>query len=224
MVAGDRAERRPAGDAASHTRYPGRPRWPAAIAVLAIGGIYFLVPERLSPGPRWLLLLVEAAFLIPLNLARRRGYHDLTRGLALAITGTVTAAVIVSAGFLIVLLPGPDLSASVLLRDAALIWVANVLTFAVWYWEIDAGGPSQRRAHHHTSPDLLFPPMTMDGMADAWTPNFLDYLFLAFNTSTAFSPTDTLALSHRVKLLMMLQSLISLVVIAVLAARAINIL
>jgi len=222
MVAGDRAGRRPAGGAPPHTNHPGRPRWPAAVAVLAIGGIYLLVPERLSPGPRWLLLLVVAALLLPLNLARRRGYHDLTRRLALAVIGIVTAAVIASAGFLIVQLPGPGLSARVLLRETALIWVANVLTFAIWYWEIDAGGPGQRRAHHHTSPDFLFPQMTMDGMADAWVPNFLDYLFLAFNTSTAFSPTDTLALSHRVKLLMMLQSLISLVVIAVLAARAIN--
>jgi uncharacterized membrane protein len=116
------------------------------------------------------------------------------------------------------------LPARVLLQGAALIWVANVLTFAVWYWEIDGGGPARRHRAAHEPTDFLFPQVAAADpeLAKGWSPRFVDYVFLAFNTSTAFSPTDTLVLSRRAKALMMIQSLISLLVIAVLAARAIN--
>jgi uncharacterized membrane protein len=109
------------------------------------------------------------------------------------------------------------------LRDAALLWVINVVTFAVWYWEVDGGGPAQRRREGYVSEDFLFPQMNFGNKtAHNWSPGFLDYLFLAFNTSTAFSPTDTAFLSQRVKLLMMVQALLSLVILAVLVSRAIN--
>jgi hypothetical protein len=110
-----------------------------------------------------------------------------------------------------------------LLRDAALLWVINVATFAVWYWEIDDGGPEQRHREEYVSADFLFPQMNRgDKTARAWSPGFLDYLFLAFNTSTAFSPTDTAFLSRRAKVLMMVQALASLLILAVLVSRAIN--
>ncbi len=106
---------------------------------------------------------------------------------------------------------------------AALLWVINVATFAVWYWEIDGGGPAQRRRQEHRSEDFLFPQMNLgDKSARDWSPGFLDYLFLAFNTSTAFSPTDTAVLSRRAKVLMMVQALLSLLILAVLVSRAIN--
>jgi uncharacterized membrane protein len=110
------------------------------------------------------------------------------------------------------------------LVDAALIWASNVITFAVWYWEIDGGGPAERRTDFHTSEDFVFPQMVQqDGKeASDWSPGFLDYLFLAFNTGTAFSPTDTAVLSHRAKVLTMVQSLLTLVVILVLVGWAIN--
>jgi uncharacterized membrane protein len=113
-----------------------------------------------------------------------------------------------------------------LLRDAAIIWVANVVTFALWYWTIDAGGPARRHPGRHASTDFAFPQQQLDddGIVEGWSPGFLDYLFLAFNTSTALSPTDTLVFSRHAKVLMMLQATISLVVIAVIAARAVNIL
>lgn len=99
----------------------------------------------------------------------------------------------------------------------------NILAFAVWYWEIDGGGPARRHPGRHSSTDFAFPQQQDDdGLVEGWSPGFVDYLFLAFNTSIAFSPTDTLVLSRRAKLLMMAQALISLVVLAVLAARAIN--
>ena len=119
-----------------------------------------------------------------------------------------------------------------LLLSAAALWITNILVFASWYWRLDAGGPRARelRGGGHTDGAFLFPQMTLNpqtrhamGEQD-WSPNFVDYLFLAFNTSTALSPTDSPVLSRWAKLLMMLQSLISLATIALLAARAVNIL
>jgi uncharacterized membrane protein len=110
-----------------------------------------------------------------------------------------------------------------LLYNGLLVWTANVLVFAIWYWEIDSGGPSRRHRDCYFSQDFVFPQMSVPDLAPSgWAPGFIDYLFLAFNTSTAFSPTDTLVLSQPAKLLMMLQSSLSLVVIAVLIARAVN--
>jgi len=114
-------------------------------------------------------------------------------------------------------------SAPALLSDAALLWIINVATFSVWYWETDGGGPARRRREGHRSEDFLFPQMNLGGeAARAWSTGFLDYLFLAFNTSTAFSPTDTAVLSRRAKVLMMMQALLSLVILAVLVSWAIN--
>jgi uncharacterized membrane protein len=98
-----------------------------------------------------------------------------------------------------------------------------VVTFAVWYWSIDGGGPAQRHREEHVSEDFQFPQMNSEGKTTrVWSPGFLDYLFLAFNTSTAFSPTDTAFLSQRAKVLMMVQALLSLLILAVLVGRAIN--
>jgi uncharacterized membrane protein len=203
--------------------YEGVPRWPAAVALLAIGAIYATLSERLTVGPPALLLGLVAVLLVPLMSAHRRGNHRLARWLALGLTTLVTLAVAASVLFLLTLLPARGTSASALLVDAALIWVSNVATFALWYWEIDGGGPARRRRHAHASKDFLFPQMDPDNATSSgWSPGFVDYLFLAFNTSTAFSPTDTAVLSRRAKVLMMAQSLLSLLVVAVLAARAIN--
>jgi hypothetical protein len=101
--------------------------------------------------------------------------------------------------------------------------VINVATFAVWYWEIDGGGPGRRYREGNVSDDFLFPQMNVDDKsAHGWSPGFLDYLCLTFNTSTAFSPTDMAFLSRRAKLLVMVQALLSLVILAVLVSRAIN--
>ena len=114
-------------------------------------------------------------------------------------------------------------AATHLLRDGALIWGINILVFAIWYWELDCGGPHARHIKRYTSTDFLFPQMAMPGADETdWSPRFMDYLFQAFNTSAAFSPTDVLILSRRAKGLMMAQSTISLVVVAVLVSRAIN--
>jgi uncharacterized membrane protein len=113
-----------------------------------------------------------------------------------------------------------------LLRSASALWITNILVFALWYWKLDAGGP-QNRDHPQgfSNSSFLFPQMmSREKQHLAWKPNFMDYLFLAFNTSTAFSPTDTAVLSRWAKFGMMVQSLISLLIVVLLAARAVNIL
>jgi len=136
-----------------------------------------------------------------------------------------------SLALLIKALPTRQETPEALLRSAAALWVTNVLVFASWYWRLDAGGPHQwDRRPGHVDGAFLFPQMTMDATAkaaagkSAWSPGFVDYLFLAFNTSTALSPTDAPVLSPWAKLLMMLQAMISLTIVVLLAARAVNIL
>jgi hypothetical protein len=199
------------------------PHWEAVFAVLAVGVGYALLPDSLRIGPRWLMLSLIVLFLIPLNWARYVGNYRLTRVFSFALTGLVTAAIVASAVLLIVRLPGGTTPPAHLLRDGALIWGANILVFALWYWELDGGGPHRRHVRHYVSTDFLFPQMTMAGQEERnWSPLFLDYLFLAFNTSAAFSPTDVLVLSRPAKILMMVQSLLSIVVVAMLVSRAIN--
>jgi uncharacterized membrane protein len=208
------------GDRPSHN---GLPRWPAAVALLAVGALYTVISGGLTLGPRAFLLGLVAVLLVPLLSAHLRGSHRLARGLALVVTGLVTVAVVASVFLLVSSSFGGRTSPPTLLQDAALLWVINVATFAVWYWEIDGGGPAQRRREGHVSEDFQFPQMNFDDKTSrTWSPGFLDYLFLAFNTSTAFSPTDTGFLSIRAKVLMMVQALASLLILAVLVSRAVN--
>ena len=112
-----------------------------------------------------------------------------------------------------------------LLRSAAVLWIINVLVFALWYWKLDAGGPLGRdQAVGPIRSSFLFPQMYKQPPDADWSPEFSDYLFLAFNTSTTFSPTDTPVLDRWAKIMSMFQSLLSLTIIAILAARAINVL
>lgn len=204
-------------------RWRRAPRWEALLASLAIGVAYALLPDDLRFGPRWPLGLLIVAFAVPLNAARSFGNYRLVRVLGIALSALVTAAIIASTALLIARLPTGTAQSTNLLRDGALLWGINVCVFALWYWEIDGGGPHARHGKRYTSTDFLFPQMTMDGADETdWSPAFLDYLFLAFNTSAAFSPTDTLVLSRSAKGLMMVQSLVSLVVVAVVISRAIN--
>ena len=201
----------------------GVPRWPAAVALLAVGALYAVLSEALSIGPRLFLLAFVAILLVPLTTAHLRGSHLLARRISLGVIGFVTVAVVVSTVLLVLSALSAATSAPALLRDAALLWIINVATFAAWYWETDGGGPARRHQEGHRSGDFLFPQMNLGGgVARGWSPGFLDYVFLAFNTSTAFSPTDTAVLSRRAKVLTMLQALLSLVILAVLVSRAIN--
>ena len=202
------------------------PRWLALVATLAVGLLYAALPAYLSVGPRWLLLIVIAALLVPTVILHRTGRHDATQILGFTASGILTLAMIWSIVLLIAAIPKHEVDAKVLLRSAATLWVTNILIFALWYWRLDAGGPHEReKSPGHSTGAFLFPQMNLESGPDLqWSPNFIDYLFLAFNTSTALSPADTQALSRWAKVLMMIQATISLTVIALLAARAVNIL
>ncbi len=207
------------------------PRWPAVLALLAIAGLRLVLPDALSYGPRWLLLVVVAGLLVPTVWARRAGSHGLNQALGYCLNGVITADLMWSLTMLIVSLPRHTLAPLALLEAAAALWVVNILVFASWYWRLDGGGPRARElAGAHKDGAFLFPQMTLTPELRAqmgeegWSPNFVDYLFLAFNTSTAFSPTDSPVLSRWAKAMMMVQALISFATVALLAARAVNIL
>ena len=201
------------------------PHWPAVLAVLAVGALHSVMPSALRIGPYWLLLSLVSALLIPTVIAYRTGRPKLNDVLGHTVLSIVTASMIWSLAMLIARLPSHRDSPQILLRAAASLWTANVLVFASWYWRLDAGGPNQRGLRgSHTEGAFLFPQMLASSKKIKWTPGFVDYLFLAFNTSTAFSPTDVPVLSRWAKLMMMVQALISLASVVVIAARAVNIL
>jgi hypothetical protein len=202
----------------------GVPRWPAIVGLLVVGGLLALVSGQLTLGPSWLPLAIVLVLLIPLTIASLGDRHGWRRGLGMIGLTTVTVTVAASTIFLVEQLIEGKVTAPSLLTSAGALWAANLFTFALWYWEIDGGGPSKRRRDGHISTDFLFPQLQVgDGTSShGWWPGFLDYLFVAFNASTAFSPTDTLILSRRAKVLMMVQATISFVTVIVIAARAIN--
>jgi hypothetical protein len=205
-------------------------RWPAVFALFAIVGLRVALPRSLAASPAWVPLLAVTMLVIPTVLARQMRRYQLNRWLGFVITGIVTLDMVWSLTLLVASLPAHRLAPTVLLRSSAVLWISNILIFASWYWRLDAGGPNARdRRAVHGEGSFLFPQMTLDASdpdspAHGWSPGFVDYLFLAFNTSTAFSPTDVPVLSRWAKLLMMLQSCISLATLALLAARAVNIL
>lgn len=200
------------------------PRWPAAVALLALAGLHLALPKELAAGPPYLVPVVVVALLVPTLLTFHFQRHRLNQIFGFLVLGCVTGAELWSLTLLVLSLPHHTLSPGHLLKAAAALWATNVLVFALWYWRLDAGGPHERsRRGRHRIGAFLFPQMSLDGY-EAWTPHFVDYVFLSFNHSTALSPTDTAILSRWAKWLIMLQASISLTTIALLAARAVNIL
>jgi hypothetical protein len=207
------------------------PRWPALVAAVGVGFLYYALPEQLTYGPGWLLLAVTVILLVPTVVSHRKGRSQLNEVFAYASLAVITLALVSSLVLLVMRLPTHKDQPVELLRAAAALWIGNILVFASWYWRLDGGGPNERdKQGVHTDGAFLFPQMIMDQSQkqqmgeQCWSPGFIDYLFLAFNTSTAFSPTDVPVLSRWAKVLMIVQSMISLATVALLAARAVNIL
>ena len=218
--------------------------WLARGAVVLIVGLQLLVSTRLTAGPRWLAPFVETALLVPLSLGTEwthrsvktaktdahwealRTLHRSMRWLALALTALISISNFGSLVLLIqTLLHGHAGSGRSLLVDAVYIWATNVIAFALWYWNSDRASPAARGLVDDPRPDFLFSNMTTEAPgAGDWTPGFVDYLFLSFTNSTALSPADTQPISQRAKLLMMFEASTSLLTIAIVAARAVNIL
>jgi hypothetical protein len=166
---------------------------------------------------------------IPLVWSHRTRNHELNAILGYSVSGVITLALAYSLGALVWGIRTHADSPGQLLRSAAILWVTNVVIFAAWYWRLDGGGPHGRsKSKFHEEGAFLFPQMTLSPEAreaagiKSWRPHFVDYLFLSFNTSTAFSPTDVPVLSRWAKGLMMTEASISLVTLLIVAARAVN--
>src|SRR5205807_10148106 len=172
---------------------------------------------------------LEGALLVGMFLATPReleGEHPLRRGVAIGLTAFVSGANIYSLGALThYLLHHHVAKGKELVVSGVLIWMTNFLIFALWYWEMDRGGPGKRAAGHDGPPDFLFPQMSDDRIQPRnWRPKFIDYVYVSLTNATAFSPTDTMPLSPRSKILMAVQSVLSLVTIGLIVSRAVNIL
>ena len=230
-----------------HLQYHQTDRWLARGAVLLIAALQFNFVNDLSVGPSWLAPVIELALLVPLSIGTIwtqrsvrnadtdqqwrsvKHWRRFVRRLALFLTGFSTIINSVALIMLIqAIIAGHAGTGRALLIDAVNIWTTNVVVFALWYWFLDRGGPSSRGLVQDNKRDFLFTQQQQNAgpapVFQDWLPGFVDYLFLAFTNATAFSPADTFPLTPRAKLLMMAESTISLVTIAVVASRAVGIL
>ena len=211
-------------------RTRGEPRWAVSMVLCVAVAIQLLLPERLSIHPHWLLPVLELALmgaLVVANPGRIERTSALLRVLGLLLAAVISLANGWSAVSLVrdLLHGSPDVGAVTLLMTGGGIWLTNIIAFSLWYWEWDRGGPVARSKGTHKYPDLLFPQMQQEGIAKPdWEPTYPDYLYVAFTNATAFSPTDTMPLSRWAKLLMTIQSVVSLLTLALIVARAVNVL
>jgi uncharacterized membrane protein len=205
----------------------GEQHWWAAVAVAVAIGLQAAIPGQLSIHPRYLLAGIEVVALIatltinPATVTRRTRVNrliSLSLSALIALTNAVSAVLLVRA----IASSHTHISAGTLLFGGGEVWLTNIIVFSLWYWEADRGGPSERAQGTHTALDLQFPQLT--DTSSNWEPIFLDYLFVSYTNSTAFSPTDTMPLSRGMKGLFMAQSAVSLVTVLLIAARAVNIL
>jgi uncharacterized membrane protein len=207
----------------------GEPRWPASLAVMVAIALQLLIPADLAIPPRWLMPALELLLLVVLfaaNPGRISREHRGLRLVGLALVTLVGVANAYSAARLIwTLVHGAGSDAGALLAVGAAIWLINVIIFALCYWEFDRGGPAARAHGRTTYADFEFPQMLAPGSGPPdWEPNFTDYFYLSFTNATAFSPTDTMPMTRWAKMTMLVQSAVSLATVALVIARAVNIL
>jgi hypothetical protein len=215
---------------AEHIDKP-EPRWQALFAFLAICAIYLALPRDFILGPIWLLPTLIVVLLVPTVVSHRVGKHSLNHALGIIINGITTLALIGSVILLVRALPSHRGTPFQLLRSGALLWLTNVIVFALWYWRLDGGGPTLRhKQNKFGSTSFLFPQMQVPHDERAqfectrWRPRFIDYLFVAFTQSSTFGPTDAPLLARWAKVLAMIQIFISLSIVVLLIARAVGVL
>jgi hypothetical protein len=207
----------------------GESRWPAAAAVVAASGLQMALPRWLSFGPHWLLPAGQLGLLCALvasSPGRLERPSALLRTGGLVLAGLLSLANATSAALLVRDLThsSPARSAGALLLAGGSIWAANVLIFALWFWELDRGGPADRCHAVRMYPDLLFPQMQQPDVAPSdWKPTFTDYLYLSFTNAISFAASDVIPLTRWAKTMMMLQSAVSVAAIVLVIARAVNI-
>jgi uncharacterized membrane protein len=188
------------------------------------------LPNRLVIHPEWLLPALEGALLVGLifaNPGRISRTSATIRTASVALIALISLANAWSSAELIKgLVNGTEGdNASVLLARGASIYITNILVFSLWYWEWDRGGPVSRARGLRPYPDFLFPQMAQPDLAPPeWEPTYFDYLYVSFTNATAFSPTDVMPLSRWAKMLMLIQSAVALLTVAMVIARAVNIL
>jgi hypothetical protein len=217
------------GEGISSGRGPKEPRWPASLAVTAALLLYMTLPGKLTIGPGWVIPALEGALLIPLTVRapyRHREEVRLVRSASLLLIALVNLANVASLALLVhVVLTGGVVTGRQLVFSGIQIWLTLILVFALWYWEVDRGGPTIRGHADQRSPDFLFPQMATHELGQTdWMPGFVDYLYLSFTNATAFSPTDTMPLTSRAKVLMLIEALASITTVVMVAGRAVNIL
>ncbi len=205
------------------------PQWPASLTVLGALALYITLPGKLTIGPGWVIPALETALVVPLTITapvRHREEVRLIRFASLLLIALVNLANVTSLVLLVhVVLAGQLESGRQLIFSAIQIWLTLVLVFALWYWELDRGGPSVRGHADERDPDFLFPQMATPELGQPnWMPSFIDYLYVSFTDATAFSPTDTMPLTPWAKVLMMVESLASITTVVMVAGRAVNIL
>jgi uncharacterized membrane protein len=208
----------------------GESTWPVRGAVAAAIVLQIAIPDRYEIPPTWLLPALGILLGIGLSIAHPRRitrHSPQLRLVSIMLIGVISLANAGSAARLITaLLNGTfnDSAARLLLTGGA-IWLTNVIVFAMWYWNLDRGGPAARALALKNYPDFLFPQMTAPDLSPPeWQPQFFDYLYLSFTNAAAFSPTDTLPLARWAKMTMMVQSIVSLGTVVLVIARAVNIL
>ncbi len=207
------------------------PRWQAVLAFVAIAAIYLALPRNLIIGPIWLLPTLIAVLLIPTIMSHRTGKRSLNRVLGVLINGITTIALIGSVALLVRALPSHKESPLALLRSGALLWLTNVIVFALWYWRLDGGGPTVRQERKEFgSTSFLFPQMQIPHeerpqfACSKWRPRFVDYFFVSFTQSSTFGPTDAPLLARWAKIFAMIQIFISLSIVILLISRAVGVL
>jgi uncharacterized membrane protein len=205
------------------------PRWPVALTIILVLGLLTVLPNRIRLVPVWVPYILGMTFLIamatvPFSGGKARALR-VERIILLIFCLIVGIGTLAGLSYLIyeMLYQSRELTGIELLTSSIAVWVLIILVFSLLYWQLDLGGPEARLDHRQGIPDWLFPQAELDNIMPNWRPTFVDYLFLSYNTATAFSPTDTLPLTTRAKLLLMLQSALSLATILVVVSRAINI-
>lgn len=205
------------------------PFWQAQLAVFFALLLHLALPGKLTLGPRWLLPLLEGMLLVGLVISTPYRHHSqspVRRRVSITLIAVVTVANFTALGLLVHLLLERNTAAGRdLIIAAGQIWLTNVAVFALWFWELDRGGPHLRTAPESRDPDFLFPQMTASGWSFAeWRPGFVDYLYVAFTNASAFSPTDAMPLTAPIKGLMLVEAMASFLTVGLIAARAVNIL
>ena len=212
-----------------HRSNRGEHRAPVVIVVMIVIFLQYALPDELAMGIQHPICITEALLaivLLALSPKRINKHHMPTRILGLSLTTIMTISNTASAALLIgFLINGDAKDPNHLLLSGASIWLTNIIIFSLWFWDLDRGGPGARAEAKNQHPDFIFPQMSDPGYApDHWHPNFFDYLYTSFTNASAFSPTDVMPLTRWAKMLMMVQSLTSLLTVGLVVARAVNIL